>query len=482
MVNRLKRLKSNVPGLDEILCGGFVEGASYILRGRPGAGKTILANQVAFSQAREGNSVMYVTLLAESHERLFEALSTLDFYDAQHVGSNMTYVSLFQTLRSEGLDAVVTMLRKEMARRNPTMLVVDGLLTARDAADDSLDVKTFVAELQANAAFSRCTILLLTSAQPGDASPEHTMVDGVIELHEDYAGARTSRRLQVTKSRGSGALSGLHQYTITQTGMSVFPRLEALLAHPSMLDAAPPERLPSGVDGLDELIGGGIPAASVTLAMGPSGTGKTTLGLSFLKLATPEQPAVMLSFSESPQRLLRKATAIGIDLESLVASGAVTLMWRPLTENLADKIAYELLDAVAAVNACRVVVDGYSALERTILDKTRIVEFFSALGNELKGRGVTLLATWETRNLFGLSAESPTPEISGIVDNLLLLQQHPAGADLRRVVGILKIRDGLYPSSMYEIAVGQGGLQVRGKFDVSNPSVDELRAPAPRVD
>jgi circadian clock protein KaiC len=475
VVNRLKRLKSAVPGLDDILCGGFVEGASYILRGRPGAGKTILANQVAFAQAREGNSIMYVTLLAESHERLFEALSTLDFYDAQHVGSNMIYLSLFQTLRSEGLDAVVTMLRKEMARRNPTMLVVDGLLTARDAADDSLDVKTFVAELQANAAFSRCTILLLTSAQPGDASPEHTMVDGVIELHEDFAGARTSRRLQVTKSRGSNALSGLHHYEITQGGMAVFPRLEALLSHPSMLDAAPPERLPSGVDGFDELIGGGVPAASVTLAMGPSGTGKTTLGLSFLKLATP-------SFAESPQRLFRKANAIGIDLESMVASKAVTLLWRPLTESLVDKIAYDLLDAVAAVNACRVVIDGYSALERTMLDKTRVVEFFSALGNELKGRGATVLATWETRNLFGLSTESPTPEISGIVDNLLLLQQHPAGADLRRVVGILKIRDGYYPSSMYEVAVGQGGLRACGKFDTSNPPLDELRAPAPRVD
>jgi circadian clock protein KaiC len=477
----LKRLKSTVPGLDDILCGGFVEGASYILRGRPGAGKTILANQVAFSQAREGNSVMYITLLAESHERLFEALSTLDFYDAEQVGSNMIYISLFQTLRSEGLDAVVTMLRKEMARRNPTMLVVDGLLTARDAADDSLDVKTFVAELQANAAFSRCTILLLTSAQPGDASPEHTMVDGVIELHEHFAGARTARRLQVTKSRGSNALPGLHQYEITQAGMATFPRLEALLAHPSVLDSAPPERLPSGVEGLDELIGGGLPAASVTLAMGPSGTGKTTLGLSFLALATPQQPAVLLSFAESPQRLLRKATAIGIDLESMVASGAVTLLWRPLTESLVDKIAYELLDAIAAVNASRVVVDGYSALERTMIDKTRVVEFFSALGNELKGRGATVLATWETRNLFGLSTESPTPEISGIVDNLLLLKQHPTGADLRRVLGILKIRDGLYAASMYEVAVGQGGLQVCGKFDASHPPVDELRAPAPRV-
>src|SRR6201992_4079984 len=111
MDNTLARLRSGVTGLDEICGGGLVAGSSYIFQGRPGAGKTILANQIAFAQARGGRQVLYVTLLAEVHDRLFQSLSTLDFYDASRVGKELTYISLFRTLREEGLKALVTMLR-----------------------------------------------------------------------------------------------------------------------------------------------------------------------------------------------------------------------------------------------------------------------------------------------------------------------------------------------------------------------------------
>ena len=60
----LERIATGVPGLDEVLKGGFFEGAVYIVRGTPGAGKTILANQICFHQARQGKRALFVTLLA----------------------------------------------------------------------------------------------------------------------------------------------------------------------------------------------------------------------------------------------------------------------------------------------------------------------------------------------------------------------------------------------------------------------------------
>ena len=79
MVQHLARLPSGIMGLDPVLGGGFIEGASYIIQGSPGAGKTILSNQIAFAQAVGGRRVLYVTLLAETHDRLFQSLSTLSF-------------------------------------------------------------------------------------------------------------------------------------------------------------------------------------------------------------------------------------------------------------------------------------------------------------------------------------------------------------------------------------------------------------------
>ena len=121
MVSKLERVASNVPGLDQVLCGGLVAGSSYILQGQPGAGKTILANQIAFGRAARGEHVLYVTLLAEAQDRLFQALSTLDFFDRTKIGSDLMYMSLFSTLRDEGLAALVAALRREMSRHGCTM-------------------------------------------------------------------------------------------------------------------------------------------------------------------------------------------------------------------------------------------------------------------------------------------------------------------------------------------------------------------------
>jgi circadian clock protein KaiC len=245
-MHELPRLTSGIQGLDAILGGGFVEGASYIVQGQPGAGKTILSNHIAFANVALGRKVLYVTLLAETHDRLFQVLGTLDFFDPSRLGDEIAYVSVFQTLRDQGLPAVVSLIRKEISRQGATLLVFDGLLNARDRADSALDVKTFVAEVQSQAAFAGCTVLFLTSTRLADDSPEHTMVDGVIELNNELAGVRSVRRLHVKKSRGSRALDGFHQFDIGSSGVTVYPRLEIALAHPSQPETLVTGTVPSG--------------------------------------------------------------------------------------------------------------------------------------------------------------------------------------------------------------------------------------------
>ncbi|WP_395517867.1 RAD55 family ATPase [Pseudorhizobium flavum] len=93
MTQSLSRIISGVDGLDEVLGGGLVEGASYIVQGQPGAGKTIMANQVAFANVRAGRKVLYITLLAETHDRLFQVLGTLDFFDRSQLGITINSLS-----------------------------------------------------------------------------------------------------------------------------------------------------------------------------------------------------------------------------------------------------------------------------------------------------------------------------------------------------------------------------------------------------
>ncbi|MDR5782970.1 ATPase domain-containing protein [Caballeronia sp. LZ065] len=460
MDNTLARLRSDVTGLDEICGGGLVAGSSYIIQGRPGAGKTILANQIAFAQARQGRRVLYVTLLAESHDRLFQSLSTLDFYDAQRVGNGITYISLFRTLREEGLSALVATLRTELARQKASILVLDGLLNARESGESNLDVKTFVAELQGHAAFTGCTVLFLTSARIDESSPEHTMVDGVLQIEEILAASRTVRQIRVAKSRGSRAMGGLHLFEIGNRGIVVYPRLEVALALPTRSDPAPPYRIPTGIDGLDARLGGGLPASSVSVLVGPAGSGKTTFGLNFLQLGTPEEPAVHFGFYETPKRLETKAHALGLDWEQRCSSGALKVIWRPMTENLLDKLAYDLLDVMRASGAKRLFIDGLAGFERATVDPHRMVEFFAALTNELRGLGVTTVCTWEVKELSGPWIENPSPEILSQLDNVIGMQHELVDGVMKRTIAVLKVRDSLFDTTVAEVGISSSGKGV----------------------
>lgn len=328
-MEQLERLHSGIEGLDALLKGGLVAGASYIVQGRPGSGKTILANQIGFNHVRNGGRVLVATLLAETHERLFQFLSTLSFFDASKVGDEIQFVSAFDTLENEGLDEVVRLLRREISRQKATVMIVDGVLNARSKADTPMDTKKFISELQGHAAFAGCTVLFLTSARLDDGSPEHTMVDGVIELGEELVGNRSVRRIHLRKTRGSGSLSGLHECEITENSLVVYPRLESLYSRPTLPEDATPRRIASGTPDLDALIEGGLPVGSVTLAMGPAGVGKTCLGLGFLGQASAGEPAMHFGFYESPARLRLKARALGFDLEALEKAGVLHLAWQP---------------------------------------------------------------------------------------------------------------------------------------------------------
>jgi circadian clock protein KaiC len=198
------RVTSGIAGLDTVLLGGVFEGGIYIVQGSPGAGKTILTSQICCHHAAEGGIALFVTLLAENHARLIGNLGTLSFFDATLIPERLSYVSGFGELRGPGLKGVVDLLRREIQRRRCTMLVVDGLVMAQASAESDQEFKEFVHNLQEIALATRCTMFLTTNSV-GD-SPERTMVDGLIALHENVGSSQTDSFLQVTKFRGSSFL------------------------------------------------------------------------------------------------------------------------------------------------------------------------------------------------------------------------------------------------------------------------------------
>jgi circadian clock protein KaiC len=417
-----------------------------------------------------------VTLLSESHERLFQTLSTLDFFDRGRLGAEISFVSVFQTLRKDGLDAVVSLLRKETKRQKATLLVFDGLLNARDRADTDFDVKTFVAEVQGQAAFVGCTVLFLTSANLEETSPEHTMVDGVVELGEALAGVRTVRQLQVRKSRGSNAMGGLHSYEISPRGVTVYPRIEALYAGATETEALNSQRVVTGLPDLDALIGGGLPKASVTIIAGPTGSGKTTLGLHFLAASSVDEPALHFGFYENEGRLRLKAGSQGISLPA-TSDQHFAVQWRPLGENILDRLGHDLIDAVRAGGVKRLFIDGLGGFDRAAVHKARLTEFFAILANQLRSMGVTTVATWEIKEMVGSHVASPAGDVSAVLDNMILLRQFEESHELHRAISIQKMRESAFDTTARQLSFSSTGLKIGDRLgrSASDPSSTNRR-------
>jgi circadian clock protein KaiC len=465
-VQPIERVPSGVPGLDTILRGGFPRGGIHILQGVPGAGKTTLGNQICYHHAAAGGRALYVTLLSETHARMLLHLGTMRFFDAARLPDQIAYLSGFGALQGEGLPGLVTLLRREVAARKASILILDGLVAAEDRAASDTEFKTFIQELQTQAGLHGCTVFLLTTAKGQAIPPEHTMVDGIVELTDVRFGSRTERGLFVNKLRGSDYLPGRHPFRITEEGMVVYPRVEAAFRVTSVPDEARSGRLSIGVKDLDVMLGGGMLEAAVAGVLGPSGIGKTTLGLHYVCGSGPAEPGLFFGFYETPPRLMQHAARIGLDLAGAVDRGEVEILWQPQGENLQDALAHRLLDAIARRGVRRLFLDGLGGFMESSVEPGRLSRFFSVLANELRARGVTTLYTMETRDLIGPGIEMPMGGISSLVEGLIVLRYVEWRSRSRRLLSVVKVRGSGFDPGLCEFVIKGGqGVSIAGTFE-----------------
>lgn len=448
---------TGVDGLDTILGGGLFRGVTYIVQGPPGTGKTILGNQCCFHQAANGRKAIYVTLLSEAHDRMLDHMSTMRFFDIDHVPDRLVYLSAFHALKEDGVSGLLRLIIREIRRFGADVAVLDGLFIVHDIVADEQQFREFVHELQGQAVLTDCTLLLLTNSSRPPAAPEHTMVDGWLELRDELHGARSVRSLVIHKQRGGPYLRGRHEFRISNAGLTVYPRAEALLTRVPA-PTVTTERVPTGIESFDRMIGGGYPSCSTTLLLGPTGTGKTTLGLQFLASCTREEAGLLFGFYETPARIRAKAHSLGMDFDELIQKGALDIIWCPLSENMPDEIQHMLLSAVERLKAKRVFFDGITALRRSFIFPGRVPGYLDAVNNTLKTLGVTTIYTMETPDL-PMPVSLHTDEISGMVENVVLLHYIEREQVIRRRLAVLKIRDSAFDPFPEEYQVSSCGIQ-----------------------
>lgn len=461
------RVESGIPRLDFILKGGFFRGGMYTVYGPPGAGKTILANQLCFNLiAGSGATCVYLTLLAESTGKMVQHLKGMSFFDMSAVGSRLKYIAGYSVLRSSGLEGLLQLLRTTLAKEKPSVLVIDGSETLQRG--DEQESAEFFHQLQAFAALTGTTTLLCgVAGLEGRRRNEDAIVDGIVELTDKLIGPRAVRELTVHKFRGCGYLRGRHEVEITRDGVQIHPRTEIQFDNPPSRAQEKRERMPFGVPELDTMMHGGILSGSSVALLGAPGSGKTTLGLDFLiDGAAKGQQGIYFGFYEPPPRLLERAASMGMPLQRYVDEGRIELIWQPPLEHFMDSLAEFLLERIRQGDRprTRLFIDGVEGFAAAAVYEDRLPRFLSALTNQLRAWDVTTVMSAELP-LFGAEVELKTPQLAHVVETVLLLRYVELKSQLHRLLSVMKMRESEYDTSIREFRIGARGIEVAGSFE-----------------
>ena len=441
----IRAVATGVSGLDAVLGGGLPEYSFNLIAGSPGTGKTTLAQQIVFANATVKRPALYFTVLGEPTLKMLRYQQQYEFFDRKLVGSAVQFINLSEEVVDQNLSAVLDRIVMEVERAKPGIIVVDSFRTisvpgGSDQPTGALSLDQFVQGLSLHLTSWEVTSLLIGEyAEQEQRNPVFTVADGVFWLTQVTDRNSVVRKMQVMKMRGRATMPGLHTFRMTDNGLQVFPRIPQ-----QEFDRRPQStrRLHTGVPGLDEIMGGGIPSGDALILAGPAGSGKTTFATQFIAEGIRNnEPGIIVVFEEYPEEYIARANAKNDNIEETIAAGGLKLIYlRPLDLSVDETLA-EILDGVHEMGAQRVVIDSLSGFEVALAPAFRedFRESLYRLVGALTATGVTVFMTVETTGSH-TDMGFTTEKVSFITDDIIVQRFVEIAGELRRVLAVVKMR------------------------------------------
>ncbi|MFW6081150.1 MAG: ATPase domain-containing protein [Desulfosalsimonas sp.] len=460
MKDSSSRLSTGVPGLDEIITGGLIAGKSYLVRGGPGTGKTMLGMHYLAAGTAKGQKTLFVTL-GEQESQLRENagaagfdVSGIDFLDLSPTSeffSEMESYDIFSPAEVER-DPTTKKIIETVEAKKPVRVFIDSMTQFKYLTTDSFQfrkqVLSFLRFLGENSA-----TVVFTSEGSAEAPDEDLqfLADGIINLKFTEAG----RVIGISKFRGADFAGGQHSMNISGKGVMVYPNL--VPGDHGCEFAA--ELISSGVSELDELMHGGLERGTISLITGPSGTGKTTLGLQFMKEAASRgERSVVYCFEESTDSMLHRCEALNIPARQMVKQGNLSLVKTEPLEYTPGEFAY-LVRRDVEENGTRIVMidsmDGY----QVALRGGDLTFHIHALSKYLANMGVTVLLVNEVEYITG-DFRVTEIGISYLADNIVFLRYLEINGEVRKAIGVLKKRLSDFENTLRELKTTRYGIKV----------------------
>jgi len=459
------RLTTGIRNLDEILHGGLPQGTAIVIAGPPGAGKTILAQQICFANASAQSRIVYFNTLSEPAAKTLRYLTGFKFFDEKKLNEDVRFLDLGSILHGKGIEQAQAAILLHMKKIKPAIVVIDSFKVFDDLVKSREELRRFGYEIAVSLMAWEATALFLGEYRPEDlaTNPLFSIVDGLVTLSQRESSGEQQRFIQVIKMRGTEHSRDEHAFVIRSSGIEVYAPRVTIQRKPLEEQKSEVSRCRTGISRLDELLGSGIPLGSSLLIAGVAGTGKTVLLLEFIyRGALAGEKGIVFSFEETEERLRATARGLGWDLDREIERGMIQVVFIPQPNILVEGHLLMMQERIESMRAKRVAVDSVSVILHKIKDAQISREKMFQLASIVQNvQAVGFLATdipYGTNQVSRFGVEET------VVDGVILLSAVEEALERQRYLEVYKLRNTAHLKGRHNLIIGKGGLNIFPRY------------------
>ena len=463
-------VQTGIPGMNEIFFGGLLRENCVLLEGPAGSGKTTMGIQFIYNGIVKFNEPGMIVTLEENPKMLYR--------DSLNFGWNLKELEAQKklTLLPSSPQAIIDMLNNPESHFHHFFeelgikrVLIDSLSHFRRITEEDAELRKILNKFLYSLTTKPATFLLtreINESVDNGMSFEEYIVDTVIKLSYEEKGSRKRERfVEIIKSRGQDHISGKHPFVFDSRGIQIFPSCQLKDYEADDMEDTLPQRISTGISGLDEMLSGGLIEGRATIVAGSSGTGKKTLGLQFLNEGFKnKEPGIFITLHNRPEEIVNMAISCRINLKEALKDGLLEIIYRSPADLIVDELFYSVKKVFNQIKAKRIVLDSLSDLMNSISDESylrdyvyNLIDFFSTFKS-------TSVLTLELSEMFG-SFRIPHQELFGLIPNLISLRYVEMESEVRRALSVLKFRGSNHDKGIHEYIMTEEGIKIKTKFE-----------------
>ena len=463
-IGAIAKAPTGISGLDEVLDGGLPRCRPTIITGRAGCGKTLLSMEFLVRGAREFGEPGVFVSFEESPRELIENMASLGFDVAGLQAEGKLLLEHIHVERSEieetgeyDLEALFIRLAFAIDQVGAKRIVLDTLEALFAGLPNHMILRAELRRLFRWLKDRGMTAVITAERGEGTLTRhglEEYVSDCVILLDHRVEDQLTTRRLRVVKYRGSSHGTNEYPFLIGEHGISLLPITSVGLRH-----AASSERLSTGIERLDNMLGGqGYYRGSTILISGTAGAGKSSFAAQFAHASAQRgERCLYVALEESEQQIVRNMRSIGLDLQPAMAAGLLhfynarpTLYGLEMHLVMIHKLVQEFSPQLVIVDP----ITNFASVGDTLEVKAVLMR----LVDYLKTLQITALVTSLTDA--SDNVERSEVGISSLMDLWILLKMIETNGERNRGLYVLKARGMAHSNQVREFRLSSKGIEV----------------------